>query len=106
MAQDGPRRDPRISYSMRAAPFWAHLGLSWALLGPPWPFSEGPKGHLEALLGLGRLDLGVKGGKELRCQTHQNTIGKSMFLVGFWEQAAFRKLARCFLGGLAVGLKA
>ena len=44
------------------------LGPSWAILGPPWPRLGGPGGHLEADLGLGRLDLGVQGGRKLRCQ--------------------------------------
>ena len=51
-----------------SALFGPILGPSWAILGPPWPFSGGPGGHLEAKLGLGRLDLGVQGGQKLRCQ--------------------------------------
>ena len=54
-----------------AAPlFGLILGPSWAILGPPWPFFGGPRGHLEADLGLGRPDLGVPGGQKLRCQKH------------------------------------
>ena len=30
---------------------------SWDILGPPCPFVEGPKGHLEAYFGLGRLEV-------------------------------------------------
>ena len=46
------------------------LGSSWAILGPLWPLLGGPGGHLEAKLGLGRLDLGVQGGPKLRLQKH------------------------------------
>ena len=35
------------------------LSLYGAILGPPWPFSGGLGVHLEADLGLGRLDRGV-----------------------------------------------
>ena len=69
----GPRGFPElrcVDYSLCGAPLWAHLG---PILGPPWPFSEGPGGHLEADVGLGRLDLGVQGGKRLICQKHQKT---------------------------------
>ena len=40
------------------------LNPSWAILGPPWPFSGGPGGHLEAYFGLGRLASGVQGGQK------------------------------------------
>ena len=89
-----------------SALFGPILGLSWAILGPPWPLLGGPGGHLEADLGLGRLDLGVQGGQKLRCQKLSKPIVKSMFLAEFWRQRAFRKLAKRLFGGLLVGLKA
>ena len=75
-AQEGPQ-----NYLVRftrcvAALFGPILGPTWAVLGPPWPFLGGPGGHLEAKFGLGRLDLGVQGGQELRCQKHQNNQRK------------------------------
>ena len=76
MAIDGPKRAPGIilrDFAVVCRPF---LGPSWAILGPPWPLLRGPGGHLEADLGLGRLDLGVQGGQKLRCQKHLKTIVK------------------------------
>ena len=52
-------------------PCWVHLGLSWALLGPwailspPGPVLGGPRGQLEANVGLGKLEWGVQGGKRM-----------------------------------------
>ena len=68
MAIDGPKRAPGIILGARAVACQPFLGPSWAILGPPWPFWRGPGGHLEADVGLGRLDLGVQGGQKLRCQ--------------------------------------
>ena len=60
VAQDRPGRAPGIK--MRG---WAVvirplpdpiLGPSWADLGPYWPFFGGPRGHLVADSGLGRLE--------------------------------------------------
>ena len=62
------------------------LGPSWAILGPPWPFLGGPGGHLEADVGLGRLDLGVQGGQKLRCQKPKN-LRKINVLSRFLEEA-------------------
>ena len=63
VAQDGHQEGSR-NYLARFTRSVAHLfgpilGLSGAILGPPWPFSGGLGGHLEADLGLERLDLGV-----------------------------------------------
>ena len=106
MAQRGSRTHLGSLGRRSAALFGPILGPSWAILGPPWPFLGGPGGHLEAKLGLGRLDLGVQGGQKLSFQKHQKTYGKSMFLADFWRQRAFRKLAKWLFGGLLVGLKA
>ena len=38
------------------------LGPSWAVLGLPWPFLGGPRGHLEANLGLRRAVVGMRYG--------------------------------------------
>ena len=38
------------------------LDLSWAVLGPPRPFLGGPRGHLEANLGLRRAAVGMRCG--------------------------------------------
>ena len=38
------------------------LGPSWAVLGLPWPFLGGPRGHLEANLGLRRAVVGMRCG--------------------------------------------
>ena len=64
MPQDGPKRAPGIilrdlpvARRTFLGPSWAHLGLSWALLGPS---RGGPEGLPEADVGLGRLDLGVQ----------------------------------------------
>ena len=67
-AQEGSRNYLARFTRCVAALFGPILGPSWAILGPPWPFLGGPGGHLEADLGLGRLDLGVQGGQKLRCQ--------------------------------------
>ena len=82
------------------------LGPSWAIFDPLCPFLGGPGGHLEADLGLGRLDLGVPGGPKLRCQKPLQSNVKSMFLAEFRKQKAFKKLAKWLLGGLVVSLKA
>ena len=62
--QDGPKMGPRglqelswAIYSLRVSPFWAHLGLSWALLGPSWGVQ---KGILRRIWGLEGLILGCK----------------------------------------------
>ena len=89
-----------------SALFGPILGPYCAILGPPWPFLGGPGGHLTADLGLGRFDLGVQGGQNLRCHKPSNTNVKSMFLADFGGQGAFRKLAKCLFGGLVVGLRA
>ena len=56
----GPRGLQELScaiYPLRGGPFWAHLGLSWALLGP----SRGVrKGILRQMLGLEGLIWGCK----------------------------------------------
>ena len=98
-AQDGPRRAQDGPKKGRRVP-----GESRKII--PGPLLGGPGGRLEAKIGLGRLDLGVQGGPKLRCQKHQKTLGKSMFLAEFWRQRAFRKLAKWLFGGLLVGLKA
>ena len=59
-AQEGSRNYLGSLGRCLAARFEPILGPSWAILGPPWPFLGGPGGHLEAKLGLGRLDLGFK----------------------------------------------
>ena len=48
-----------------SASFGPSLGPSRPILSPPCPFSGGPGGHLEADVGLGRLDLGVQGGQKV-----------------------------------------
>ena len=51
----GPRGLQELScriLSLCVAPFWAHLGLSWAPLGPSWGVEEG---ILRQFLGLGGL---------------------------------------------------
>ena len=37
---------------LRGSPFWAHLGLSWALLGPSLGVQEGILRHIWGLEGL------------------------------------------------------
>ena len=62
-----PRGPPELScpiYPLCGGPLWAHLGPILGYLGP---VLGGLGGHLEAKLGLGRLDLGVQGGQKLRC---------------------------------------
>ena len=66
IARIGPNMDPRGFHNYLGSPgrcpsplFRPILGPFWAILVPPWPFCGGPGGHLEADLGLGRLDLGV-----------------------------------------------
>ena len=75
-AQEGLRNYLGSSGRCPSPLFGPNLAPSWAVLGPPWPFLGGPGGHLEAKFGLGRLDLGVQGGQELRCQKHQNNQRK------------------------------
>ena len=104
-AQEGSRNYLARFTRNASALFGPILGPSWAILGPSWPFSGGPGGHLEADVGLGRLDLGVQGGQKLRCQKPLKNNGKSRFLADSWRQQAFRKLAKWLLGGLVVGLK-
>ena len=70
-AQESSRDILREKARYLSALFEPILGTSWAILGPPWPFLGGPRGHLEANVGLGRLELGVQGGKRMKCQTHQ-----------------------------------
>ena len=58
MAQDGPKmgcrwpRDALTQSEWRVRPSQGILGTllgpSWAVLGLPWPFLGGPRGHLEA----------------------------------------------------------
>ena len=64
VAQDGPKRAPRIILTLFAVvcraflgPSWALLGLSWALLGPSWGVQEG---ILRQIWGLEGLILGCK----------------------------------------------
>ena len=80
-AQEGLRNYLDSFPRCLAALFEPILGPSWAILGPPWPFLGGPGGHIEADLGLGRLDLGVQGGHKLRCQTSQEKLLENQ---GFW----------------------
>ena len=78
-AQEGSRNYLARFTRNASALFGPILGPSWAILGPPWPFSGGPGGHLEADVGLGRLDLGVQGGQKLRCQKPLKTRGNQVF---------------------------
>ena len=64
MARIGPKMGPRGLQELSCrilplfvAPFWAHLGLSWALLGPSRGVQEG---ILRQILGLEGLILGCK----------------------------------------------
>ena len=55
-----PRGPPELScpiYPLCGGPLWAHLGLSWALLGPSWGVQEA---ILRQSLGLEGLILGCK----------------------------------------------
>ena len=81
------------------------LGPSWAVLGPPWPFLGGPRGPLEADLGLRRAAVDMICGKKVGLQKPQKTKGKSMILVDFRGQETTRKLAKWLFGGLLVVLK-
>ena len=94
-AQDGPKMAPRWAQDgPKTGPRCSILGPCWAILGLPRLLLEGPGGHLKADFGLGRADLRLACGKKARCQNHQKTIEKSMFLANFWGQQASRKLAR------------
>ena len=79
-AQEGSRNYLGSSGRCPSSLFRHVLGSSWALLGPPWPFSWGPGGFVEADAGLERLDLGAQGGQKLRSQKLQKTIENQ----GFW----------------------
>ena len=64
----GPRGLQELSWEfgpLFGAPFWAHLGPILGYLGPSLALLAE---HLEAAVGLGKLDLGVQGGQKLRCQ--------------------------------------
>ena len=82
-------------------PSWAHLGLSWALLGPSRGVQEGT---LRQILGLEGLILGCKVAERRDVKNRQKK--HQWFLADVWRQRAFRKLAKWLSGGLAVGLKA
>ena len=58
VAQDGPKRASGIILGARivvrrpvSGPCWAHLGLSWALVGPSRGVQEGILGHILGLEG-------------------------------------------------------
>ena len=51
-AQDGSKNYLAWITRCAAQGFGPILASSWALLGSPWPFPGGPRGHLEANLGL------------------------------------------------------
>ena len=75
-------------YSLRRASFWAHLGPILGYLGPSLARLGGPGGHLGAYFGLGRLDLGVQDGQQLKCQKHQ----KPQEDQGFWPISGSQEL--------------
>ena len=57
VAQDGPKRVSRIKTGDllnggRPGPYWAHLGLSWALVGPSREVQENTLRHILSLEGL------------------------------------------------------
>ena len=52
LAEVGPKMGPGIILQDFAVVRRPVLGPSWAILGPHWPFLGGPRGHLEASLGL------------------------------------------------------
>ena len=83
------------------APFWAHLGLSWAFLGPSRRLHEG---NMRQLLGLKGLILGYKVAKSRDVRNIKNLAESNALLADSWRQRAFRKLAKGLFGDLVVVL--
>ena len=105
MAQDGPKRAPGIilpDFVVVCRPF---LGPSWAILGPRWPFSGGPRGHLEADFGLGRLASGVQGGQKLRCPKHLKNLGKIKVVGRFLKATSLQKACKLVVWRSCCGLE-
>ena len=67
MGQDGPKGTSIITLRELPVVPRPFLGPSLAILGLAWPFSGGPKGHLEAESGFGRADLGMTCDEKPRC---------------------------------------
>ena len=65
----------------------------------------GPRGPLEADLGLRRGAVGMICGEKVGLQKLSKTIGKSMILVDLGGQKTTRKLAKWLFGGFVVGLR-
>ena len=61
--QDGPKGAQEGSRNYLGSLGRFPSALSGPILGPPWPFFGDPRRHLEANVGLGRLEFGAQGGK-------------------------------------------
>ena len=103
--RDLPKRSCRL-LPLIGAPFWAHLGLILGHLGPPWPFLGGPGGHLEAGLGLGRLELGVQSGNGLRYTKLLKNLRKTNGFCRFLGASCLQKGCKLVVWRSCCGLEA
>ena len=121
---EGPKMSPRWP---KLAPKWAQKGskidLAWiircvsqgfrpilnpsrAMLDPPWPILENPKGPPKADFGLSGAGAAMLRGKKVRLQKPSKTIRKSTIFEDSLGQEPFRSLAKRLFGGLVAFLRA
>ena len=81
------------------------LGPSWAILGPPWPFRGGPRGHLEADLGLRGAAVGTMCGKKVGLQKPFKNHLKINIFCRFLGARSFRKSCKVAVRRSCCGLE-